>query len=518
MSTFKKYSPFLLSSLLMCVALLLLYPHYQYYIDPDGVSYLTISQRYASGDYSRAVNGYWSPFACWLTAGIMHLGMSAIASSVVINTLTAVGFLYISQSFFIRFNMIRRLQWAFCVSLAVFLCYAVFWQSFDDLWECFFLLSSLRIIIARKFIYKPQLWVAIGILGALAYFSKAYAFPFFIINTICCTFIVAKAWKAPQRRRWMKFCFICVSVMLLCSLPWIGLLHDKYGIWTTSTSGQLNISWYLVGHPYWKENIQLLLPPVYADSHSYWEDPYIANGATPHFWDSLHLFGRQILRIGYNCWKFISSAIQLSFFFPFIAAFALMAARYKKVRALLPGKMPVVILSFLLFPLGYVFINFEARYIWYMVPLAMLMGGLLIQHRLFNKWRNILAMVFPISFLLYPLWGSISLYDAGKSEYIAAKCLKDHHITGAFTAEASGADAQKASRIAYFSGGQYYNMPQKYTATNSLVAEMRRYNIHYCLYYPPHDRKVSFLPDTAGLQWNEFKNDSIKDFRVFVLP
>ncbi len=72
MSTLQKYSPFPVSALLMSVVLWLIYPHYQYYIDPDGTAYLTIAQRYANGDYAQAINGYWSPWACWLTALLYH--------------------------------------------------------------------------------------------------------------------------------------------------------------------------------------------------------------------------------------------------------------------------------------------------------------------------------------------------------------------------------------------------------------------------------------------------------------
>jgi len=74
MGRWQKYYPFFAAALLLYVALLIIYPHYQYYIDPDGTAYLTISKRYAAGDIQRAINGYWSPWACWLTAGLIRCG------------------------------------------------------------------------------------------------------------------------------------------------------------------------------------------------------------------------------------------------------------------------------------------------------------------------------------------------------------------------------------------------------------------------------------------------------------
>src|SRR3954465_15802580 len=100
-----KYLPFFASAVLMCVVLFFIYPHYQYYIDPDGTAYLTISQRYADGEYAKAINGYWSPWSCWLTALLIKAGINVIHASWLVNIAGATGFLFIAQSFFLRFNI-----------------------------------------------------------------------------------------------------------------------------------------------------------------------------------------------------------------------------------------------------------------------------------------------------------------------------------------------------------------------------------------------------------------------------
>ena len=40
----------------------------RFYLEPDGVNYLDIADAYAQGDWSSAINGYWSPFYSWLLA------------------------------------------------------------------------------------------------------------------------------------------------------------------------------------------------------------------------------------------------------------------------------------------------------------------------------------------------------------------------------------------------------------------------------------------------------------------
>lgn len=508
MEALKKYLPSFASALLMCTVLFIIYPHYQYYIDPDGTAYLTISQRYANGDTFTAINGYWSPWACWLTAILIKQGIAAIPASVIINTLGATGFLFISQSFFLRFNIISKLQWLLNSTLALFLCFAIFWQSFDDLWECFFLLTALRIMLAENFVKKPALWFFCGFIGTLAYFAKAYSFPFFILNTICCTWLLSK----DNKLQWLKISFATISVMILFSLPWIVALHNKYHIWTTSTSGSLNMSWYLVGHPYWEGGIKYLLPPSYKGSSSYWEDPYWANGRTPHFWDSWQLFGLQILRIGLNCWKLLRSMLEISVFFPVISVIALLSLRSKKIAALFTGDIKVVILSFLLFPLGYILVNFESRYIWYMLPLGMVIGGVIIQ----NKWKSIFLVIASATFLIYPIYGLMKMYGVGRNEYMLAKDLKRLEIHGSFTCITnSRVELQQYQRLAYFSGNQFYSVPDQNVSYKDIIEDMRRFNVNYIFYLG--ESSIDPVLKKDSLPFRNITNTSIYGLGVYEL-
>ena len=519
MNVFQKYTPFLLSALLMSVVLIVIYPHYQYYIDPDGTAYLTIAKRYATGDIQTAINGYWSPWSCWLTALLMKAGIAAIPASVVINGMGALGFLYVSQLLFLKFGIAPKLQWLFSLTLGLFLCYAIFWQSFDDLWECFFLLGALRIMLVDDFRGKPTLWVLCGVVGALAYFAKAYSFPFFILNVACCVYFICQG----DKQQWLKISLVSGVAMVVCSLPWIMALHSKYGIWTTSTSGTLNMSWYLVGHPQWKEWIDLLIPPAYKDSPYYWEDPYLANGATPHFWDSWQLAGKQVLRVAQNLYKLMVSMIQLSVFFPVVFLVLVRFIVNGKARKTTDPKFTVA-LSFLLFPLGYLLVNFEARYLWYMLPLSMLAGGLFIQNHLSGKaFLRVLPWGFAASFLIYPAWGMLMMYDEGKEEYKIAEQLNALNIRGTFTAKVRpGREAQHIERIAYFSGNALYSIPDHNADEKKILAEMRRYHVKYYFAYELHPEYRSGLfdrqfHDERGVVFPEVTKGSIRGLRVFVV-
>jgi hypothetical protein len=513
MNKLQKYLPFLASASLMTIVLLIIYPHYQYYVDPDGTAYLTISKYYASGDFQKAVNAYWSPWSCWLTAILMCKGLAAIPASVVVNALSGVGFLYISQSFFLKFDVSRPLQWLFSLTLGLFLCYAVFWQSFDDLWECFFLLSILRVMLADGYRNKPILWITCGAIGALAYFAKAYSFPFFILNTLVCTYFISKGNKA----QWVKMSLTSIGIMVFCGHFWIVALHHKYGIWTTSTSGPLNLSWYLIGHPHWATGIKQLIPPVYSDGPYYWEDPYFANGDTPHFWNSFSLAGLQVLRLGYNIFKLIRSLSQISVAFPLAVLLALNVVRTKYRQKVFSDDIFILALSMLLFPLGYLLVNFEPRYIWYMVTPGLILSATYFDRIGATNKRTMLTVVFAVSFLVMPIKDMIQMYDCGKDDYETAQKLNALHINGSFTSVTKpGRDTQAIERLAYFAGDALYSIPHPDISDKDLLSEMRRYHVKY--YFAYHNSAVISNPhDEKGMPFPEITNGTISGLSVYVV-
>jgi hypothetical protein len=488
---------FSLSALLLCVVVFFIFPLYQYNVDPDGTSYLTISARYAAGDYATAVNGLWSPWACWLTALLIKCGLAAIPASVIVNTSGALGFLFISDSLFRKFDFSVFIRWLFNITLVVFLCFAVYWQSFNDLWQAFLLLSVLRIMLSGRYSKSPLLWVATGLIASVAYYAKAYSLPFFILNTVCCAWLLTSG----NKLLWVKMVVVPIAVMAICAFPWVYALHAKYGVWLASTAGPLNMSWYLVGHPYWKEGIDILVPPVYPDTPYFWEDPYLVNGIMPKFTDSWYLFGRQILKIGYNTIMMVYYMCELTILMPLVAVYILRSIIFKSFFSALSTQAKLVNISFLLLPLGYIMVHFESRYMWYMLPLAMVASVFIFQDWSKKyKWNHsLLYVLFTISIMLFPVWQLLKMANNGKAEYEYAMRLKQQF--GKSIDVVSNIHPRNLSKIAYFSGIRFYLISRqvlpsdvadvssvKEKNTIDLLKDIKKYNISYYMYAQPNSR------------------------------
>lgn len=470
--------------LYLWVVVIGLYPLYQYNVDPDGTSYLTIASRYAYGDFATAVNGLWSPWACWLTALLMKVGVPAIPASIAVNTAGATGFLLASQSLFRYYNLPAKSICWFLAGITFFLCFAVYWQTFDDLWGCFLMLVVLRMVLSHAFLLQWWRWVVLGMVGALAYFAKAYSFPYFVLAVGGSLLLTA-----PRKVRAVLAMAVAIVVLLFVALPWLYALHAKYGIWTTSVAGPLNMSWYLIGHPLWKPDIGILVPPVYPDSVYFWEDPWYANGQLVHWWQSSHLVWRQVLRLGYNTLMMVRCMAEISVLLPVIAVLVLwqfVASYRSQLRA-----YKILSVFFLALPLGYLLVHIEARYLWVMLPLACIVAVApategLVPARLRAYWVPVMA----VSICLFPAWQLVAMSGVGKKEHQLAVLLNEAGISG--QSFITNMHPRHMSKVMYFSGNRFYvvnkQVPAAHedTAANAdtLLQEANRYGVPYYLYVP----------------------------------
>ncbi len=468
--------------------MVVIYPYYRYYVDPDGTAYFTIAKRYATGDYSRAINGLWSPWSCWLTATMLKIGFEAMVSAVVVNFIGALAFVFVSNALLVHFNITSLLKWPLNLVMLVFVPYAIYFQLFDDIWQAFFLLCILLVMLRDDYVKKPALWVFTGFLAALAYFSKAYSFMFFGLNTIFCSFLITRAWQRPNHKQWLKICVVSVIAMIVFSSPWIYLLHIKYGGWMTSTAFKLNMSWYMVGHPYWSDNIKYLIPPTYPGSVHYWEDPYLVNGKLPYFWHSIAFLKMEAIRLVYMFFILQTAMTEVSYFFVAVWILAVGIIFSKKIRSLFPQKISLLALTLLVFPIGLIFKNAESRYMWYMLPISMVIGALVLQHffaYINNRVLNcVIALVFAMSYILCPIMNLKLMFREGENDHNIAMQLKQLNVQGSFTANAAyGIQVQRNIRVAYFSGNPYYNIPDLEFPNSELLKELRRYHIKYYFFY-----------------------------------
>ncbi len=523
-SNLKSLWHFIVPPAMLCFLVFFLWPYLQYYIDPDAISYLNIAERYIAGDYQHAINAFWSPMGCWLTAVLVKAsGWPLFASAIMVNTIPALGMVIAGQALFHRFRQDNWERWCFGLMSACFWSYTVYFQSFTDIWQFFFLTIGLLILLKRNFIQNPLWWIIIGIIAALAYFGKAYSFYFFPLMILIVTAMKLKAEGQFHIKKLILICFVAVAAMMLTAGPWLFLIHEKYGIWTSSTAGKLNMSWWLVGTQEFKEGITVLVPPPYQGSLFYFEDPYLAQGRMVHFWDSPGLFIRQIARTGYNFIGWVTSANRISAFYfgIWIISILFFLRKNNGIFNTLPEKILLVV--FLIFPLPYWLLTFDGgRYLWFTIPLCSILALRFTDVMLFpylsHRFRKIFVAVFFLSFLVTPVSDMKGMYKTGEAEFETAQQLEKLGIKGSFVSNLSYADAAaELIRISWFSKNSWYCHTLNNFTTAEILKDATRYGVKYYFYFYNGATDDYELKNADGQPLPDLTHGTIKGLKVYQL-
>src|SRR3989344_5107253 len=160
---------------------------------PDGISYLEIGQRIAQGDWSAAINGYWSPLY---------------------SLLLGTAFFIFHPSLYWEATLIHSVNFLIYVVLGIILRI----KRNEGRWGIFALF---------------------GILLGLGYLTKAALFPMaFIFLSV--GFFAAGNWRKALPRGILSF-----FVFLLMATPYVYLLSREKNRLTFSDAGRLNYAWFI---------------------------------------------------------------------------------------------------------------------------------------------------------------------------------------------------------------------------------------------------------------------------------
>lgn len=511
---------YVLPLLLFALATTVLYPYYQYRIVSDDISYLTIAQRYLAGDYQQAINAYWSPLNIWLLVLLVKAsGWPLLFASYVLNCLSFSLLLLACIRLASRFIANRFELMGTGMTLALFWAANIPVTHFADALNSFLLLACLLLLLHRNFVHRPVLWILFGMLSAVAYFSKAYAFYILPLTTAILVFVFLKNQQAFTVKKWLLVCVTTTVTMILCCLPWIMMLHGKYGFWGVSSAGGINTNWAIRGTIYFNDAYRVIVPPAYANGLSCWEDPYINKGTMLSAFGSPSLFLKQLFRVSMNVLQWFKVIAEFSpMYFP-VWLFSLLYLLRRKITAY-DRNRAALMLCVLVFPVGYLMLSFGTRYLWFTVPLVMITGLCFFRQYLMPVLRPGIYKIFVILYLVSWLPGAVQemkvTLNEGRDDAETAKQLQDQHIKGSFIGNRYE-DYQHHFRVSWFSGNPYYMYFGNHWSTAQLVTAAKQLHVKYYFYYYDGANDDYVLHDENGRPLPEVAAGTIKGIKVFQL-
>ncbi|OYT73793.1 MAG: hypothetical protein CFK52_00080 [Chloracidobacterium sp. CP2_5A] len=215
---------------------LTLLPAFQFQINPDGIAYLDIAEKYARGDLGGAINAYWGPLLSWLTAALRVVGLPpqiAVKLALLGSGAAALAGLWALTRGYPVWTRIVAVAAAVPMTLRFALSVIT-----PDLVVAAALAWYLSFLVSRT---SPPSWrrgLGCGALGALAYMAKAFALPFFLAHWALWGFL-------QWRRRRVSAASFVAGLASFCALSglWIVALRWKYGVWMTGSAGRYNQAW-----------------------------------------------------------------------------------------------------------------------------------------------------------------------------------------------------------------------------------------------------------------------------------
>lgn len=484
--SFLDYKDLIVALTLYLIIGILALRYYQHIINPDAICYIGIAEKYAVGDIENAVNAYWGPLLSWVLVPFLlteHTPLAALTSikilSLIIGAFNITGLWFLSK----KFRMGRTIRLFFILSTIPLTLYFVYIKITPDLLLATCLIFYLNSIFNQEYPEKYKFGVISGFTGALAYLSKLYALPFFLIHFILFNAIYYFKRYKPDKKMVKNNLFIGLAVFLVISGFWALSLNEKYGELTFGTSSEYNQA--LIG-----PKVQLQDPmnnnglnkPPNDSATSAWEDPsYIKMPGWSPF-ESWESFNYRLNII----WNNILQTLTFLYEFSIITFFILILAviiLFKSSNSEHKFKIASLLVTMIIFTIGYWIIRVEPRLlilIYFLIPL--LAGYLLcIIKEKFKINDKIITAIAAMVFVLLVISPIITLYETTNTDneaYEFSKVLQENYqVHGNI---ASNTNRRLTLFMAYYLGAQYYGNV-KFNA--NIGDYLQKNNIDYYLVY-----------------------------------
>jgi hypothetical protein len=472
---------------------------YQYdLINKDIISMISVARLYAAGDFTNAINGYWGPLFSWFLVPFIKFNSSPTSVlyatkvlSLIFGFFTIIGVRFLSY----RFEMDEKIRISILFAMVfVILHFALNYSPVDLILACF-LVYYLYFIFDPEYYNKWYSGAICGVLCGMAYLTKSYIFPFFIAHFLLFN-LFHYIREVQHKRAIIKHIILGLALFFIISGSWSAVISDKYGEITFGTSGTYNynvIGPESTGHPTEYVNEGFIKPP-YENVTSAWEDPTYLKVKHWSPFQSVSNFKYQLSKIRYNI--LILEGMYVSFsYLSLIILLAFLILCIKPIKKLiLDVNVLYPMVTVLIFSAGYLLILLEARYLWIVYILLMLMGGYLINLIFTNKdltspGKTLLLLIFIGSFLIMPFTGLISFHYVGVDGGYVGKDVYDwsviiesqYPVQGniASNGNAENGAYRKTLHTSYFLGTSYYGFSKPNESDNDLKADFMKYGIDY---------------------------------------
>lgn len=508
-----KNSFFLSSICIFIVLSLFLLKYYKYQINPDGISYISIAQKYLFHNYQDAVNGYWGPLFSWLMIPYLYIGYKPLVAakllSITIGASTLIGIRLLINRYNISLVIQNILFFLFVPIITYFSLIVI---TPDILMLCL-LIYYLVMILGPGYSRLKYMGSLCGIIGGLIYLTKSFGFPYIISHYLIYNIMKYSFTKELAKKRIILINLVTgFLVFLLISVCWISLISIKYDKITFGTAGSHVRSVEIGLNPkcYYCE----LLRPPNSTAISAFEDPTYITSEQLRIEDSLIFIRHQIKVILKNLFLTQYLFNTFSFLSTIILITALVYC-FNLKRGELDDNVIYTLMTILLYTFGYMCIVVTGRYIWIDYILIILIGAKLLSI-LFHKvkmnhiCKYMILIIFILSFFKYPVSKLHSNINVGYEHYNISRIIKKKYkINGRI---ASNDNWKEMIYLAFYNDLRYYGKTGDDYFNINLHDQLTKFDIDYYFVWNISDERLEYFSD-----YRELTNGEMKNLRIYSL-
>lgn len=470
------------------VGVILLLNRFQFNINPDAISYFSISKKYFLSHHSEAINGYWGPLYSWIILPSFYLGIEPVVFARLMNVIFSFmlfNLIYYYSSILNFDNRTKIITIYFFILPALFF---TFWYVTPDYLLLVLSLIYILLVLDENFLSDFKITLFSSLIATLMYFIKSYGLVFFIIFQSV-VFIIFYIKKRGSRKKIILNYAVSIILFLVIISPWVYLLSNKYGYFTFSTSGKINL---LIVNP----ELNFHHPPIenglIAPSDKYsvsvWDDPNVKLYPEWSPFKSINDFKF----FTFNFLKNIAKFFAMMFLFSPIGIISVIFIRKDFFQ---DQKILFLLLVILIYGLGYCLIYVENRYIWFSLVLFALLSFIPIK-KLFEKYLQKRA-VFSIATILISLSTipfillAFRNYTYDNRAYHYSNYLKQNfNIKGNI---ASTSNWGFSLSIAYFLDSKYFGEEKKQYLDTEFLSQLKKFDIDFLFHYNKTDTTIDGL-------------------------
>ncbi|MCS7080463.1 MAG: hypothetical protein NZ585_10515 [Chloracidobacterium sp.] len=456
---------------------------FQFQINPDGVAYLDIAEKYARGNLCGAVNAYWSPLLSWLTTVLRLVGLPPqIAVKLVLlgSGAAALGGLWRlthdlptwMRTVAVTATVPMTLHFALSVITPdLLVAEALVWYVF---------------VLIKNDASPPGWWYGLraGTIGAVAYMAKAFALPFFLAHwTVWCVL--------EGRYRRLSMAAFVGGLAAFCVLGglWVAALRWKYGVWMTGSAGRYNWAWSGPRMSFVHPTETAFFAPFEPGDTSAWTDP---TRLPIQSWSVLESaeFAHYQVAMTLERLRAIGFSYLPEFFLPTLPLLLVAAGvAWRQSETETGRRCRAALSAFVVYVAGYALIYVEARHLWTLAYWLCAMLAWLSAWGMRRYSRKLWAAAFILCSALFvwqpawALWKAAQGKDEGlqvcRALYRTAQVLRERF--GVQGKLASNAEWHYSLYLAYFLGGRYYGVAPVDATPNAVARALDAYQVDYYL-------------------------------------